>query len=99
MGSIAGGLSLSGAWQAFAQTGIRVFHSPDELDRAYDYLSSVQAPRGASWRADWRQAGRSVLVIEAGGPLHSLRSRCRQTGLSFRVVRLIGVMRQFHNGI
>jgi choline dehydrogenase len=69
MGSIAAGLTSSGAiWEAFAQTGIRVLHSPDDLARAYDYLIVGAGSAGCVLACRLAQAKRSVLLIEAGGP-------------------------------
>ncbi len=60
---------FSGAiWEAFAQTGIRVLHSPDDLGRKYDYLIIGAGSAGCVLVRRLAQAGRSVLVIEAGGP-------------------------------
>jgi choline dehydrogenase-like flavoprotein len=69
MGSIAAGLTSSGViLKAFAQTGVRVLHSPDALDRSYDYLVVGAGSAGCVLARRLGQAGRSVLVIEAGGP-------------------------------
>jgi choline dehydrogenase-like flavoprotein len=69
MGSIAAGLTSSGAiWEAFAQTGIRVLHSPDDLGRTYDYLIIGAGSAGCVLARRLAEVGRSVLVIEAGGP-------------------------------
>jgi glycine/D-amino acid oxidase-like deaminating enzyme len=69
MGSIAGGLTFSGAiWEARAQTGIRVVRSPEDLGRTYDYLIVGAGSAGCVLAHRLAQAGRSVLTIEAGGP-------------------------------
>ena len=69
MGSIAAGLTSSGAiWEAFAQAGIRVLHSPDDLGRTYDYLVIGAGSAGCVLARRLAEAGRRVLVIEAGGP-------------------------------
>jgi choline dehydrogenase-like flavoprotein len=69
IGSIAAGLTSFGAdWEAFAQTGIRILHSPDDLSRTYDYLIIGAGSAGCVLAHRLAQAGRSVLVIEAGGP-------------------------------
>jgi len=69
MGSIAGGLTFSGViWQALAQSSIRVIHSPEDLRRTYDYVIVGAGSAGCVLAHRLGQAGRSVLVIEAGGP-------------------------------
>ena len=69
MGSIAGGLTFSGAiWDAFAQTGIRVVRSVEDLDRTYDYTIVGAGSAGCVLARRLAQAGRGVLIIEAGGP-------------------------------
>ena len=69
MGSIAAGLTSSGAiWEAFAQGGIRVLHSPDNLGRTYEYLIIGAGSAGCVLARRLAEAGRSILVIEAGGP-------------------------------
>jgi choline dehydrogenase-like flavoprotein len=69
MGTIAAGLTSSGAiLKAFAQTGVGVFHSPEALDRTYDYLVVGAGSAGCVLARRLGQAGRSVLVIEAGAP-------------------------------
>ena len=69
MGSIAAGLTSFGAnWEAFDQTGIRVLHSSDDLGRTYDYLIIGAGSAGCVLTHRLAQAGRSVLLIEAGGP-------------------------------
>jgi choline dehydrogenase-like flavoprotein len=69
MGSIAAGLTSSGAiWEAFAQAGIRVLHSPDDLGRTYEYLIIGAGSAGCVLARRLAEAGRSILVIEAGGP-------------------------------
>jgi choline dehydrogenase-like flavoprotein len=69
MGSIAAGLTSSGAiWEAFAQAGIRVLHSPDDLGRTYDYLIIGAGSAGCVLARRLAEAGGSVLVIEGGGP-------------------------------
>jgi len=69
MGSIAAGLTSLGAnWEAFDQTGIRVLHSSDDLGRTYDYLIIGAGSAGCVLTHRLAQAGRSVLLIEAGGP-------------------------------
>ena len=67
--SIAGGLTFSGAsWRAWAQTGIRVISSPDDLKRTYDYVIVGAGSAGCVVAHRLGQAGRSVLIIEAGAP-------------------------------
>ena len=69
MGSIAAGLTSSGAiWEAFAQAGIRVLHSPNDLGRTYEYLIIGAGSAGCVLARRLAEAGRSILVIEAGGP-------------------------------
>jgi choline dehydrogenase-like flavoprotein len=69
IGSIAGGLTFPGAiGQALAQTGIRVVHSPEDLGRTYDYLIIGAGSAGCVLAHRLAQAGRSVLLIEAGAP-------------------------------
>jgi choline dehydrogenase-like flavoprotein len=69
MGSIAAGLTSSGAvWNALAQAGIRVVHSPDDLSLTYDYLIVGAGSAGCVLAHRLAQASRSVLLIEAGGP-------------------------------
>jgi choline dehydrogenase-like flavoprotein len=69
MGSIAAGLTSSGAiWEDFAQAGIRVLHSPDDLGRTYEYLIIGAGSAGCVLARRLAEAGRSILVIEAGGP-------------------------------
>jgi len=56
MGSIAGGLTFSGAiWEALAQTGIRVVRSPEDLAGPTIILSLVRDQQRAYWRTDWRR--------------------------------------------
>ena len=63
MGSIAAGLTSSGAiWEAFAQAGIRVLHSPDDLGRTYDYLVIGAGSAGCVLARRLAEAGRSVTV-------------------------------------
>ena len=69
IGSIVGGVTFPGAiGKAFAQTGIRVVHSPDDLGRTYDYLIVGAGSAGCVLAHRLAQAGRSVLLIEAGAP-------------------------------
>jgi choline dehydrogenase-like flavoprotein len=68
MGSIAGGVTFSGAfWEVLAQTGIRVVRSPEDLGRTYDYIIVGAGSAGCVLARRLAQAGRSVLIIEAGG--------------------------------
>ena len=69
IGSIAAGLTSSGAvWKAFPQAGVRVVHSPDDLALTYDYLIVGAGSAGCVLTHRLAQAGRTVLLIEAGGP-------------------------------
>jgi choline dehydrogenase len=69
VGSIAAGMASSGAvWKVFAQAGIRVVHSTDDLGLTYDYLIVGAGSAGCVLTHRLAQAGRSVLLIEAGAP-------------------------------
>lgn len=94
IGSIAAGLTSSGAvWKAFPQAGVRVVHSPDDLALTYDYLIVGAGSAGCVLTHRLAQAGRTVLLIEAGGPATlPLPSSSHQTGLNCRAARPIGGM-------
>lgn len=67
--ALAGAVTFSSmTYQSLAQTGMRILQSLDELNRAYDYVIVGAGSAGCVLAHRLGRSGRSVLLIEAGGP-------------------------------